>query len=349
VIVGVCDRTQLATNACPCTQCNNPAPRTFTQLQAELCGIQDVMRGAQDSIVAYAQAEITDVPPSDRNPLGLIEVHRAQCPARSLQDRLGPVREEMRLARVRAEDRLAQVSTQGEKVTREQALELVQMATDIMARINGVLDSLLDAAAPRYVFTPGLITNDEDLDIGFRHGGVVRVAHCPPTHLDVTMTMADYAKELETRDVAEEMMTLIRRPGGEISGIRVRNLEPMLMAPLMDGLRPGPTGGERIPAAEHMVDADLLDTSPDLQAYGDAMDRARFNALVTTSDVVLGLDRRVIADDAHDVPTQLYVNGRPMDASYTPKASRCDLPPLGWICTRAAGHEGPCAAKQDVE
>ena len=30
----------------------------------------------------------------------------------------------------------------------------------------------------------------------------------------------------------------------------------------------------------------------------------------------------------------------------------CDVPPLGWRCTRAKGHEGPCAAvecPEDIE
>lgn len=31
-----------------------------------------------------------------------------------------------------------------------------------------------------------------------------------------------------------------------------------------------------------------------------------------------------------------------------PEAAECDLPVLGWRCTRAAGHEGPCAAVEDT-
>ena len=30
-------------------------------------------------------------------------------------------------------------------------------------------------------------------------------------------------------------------------------------------------------------------------------------------------------------------------------AERCDLPPLGWRCTRTAGPEGPCAAVEAPE
>lgn len=26
------------------------------------------------------------------------------------------------------------------------------------------------------------------------------------------------------------------------------------------------------------------------------------------------------------------------------KAKPCDIPPPGWVCSRAKGHEGPCAA-----
>lgn len=30
--------------------------------------------------------------------------------------------------------------------------------------------------------------------------------------------------------------------------------------------------------------------------------------------------------------------------SLTPKEQTCEVPPPGWYCTRAKGHEGPCAA-----
>lgn len=29
--------------------------------------------------------------------------------------------------------------------------------------------------------------------------------------------------------------------------------------------------------------------------------------------------------------------------------SRCTVPPAGWVCTRDAGHEGPCAAVPSVD
>jgi hypothetical protein len=28
--------------------------------------------------------------------------------------------------------------------------------------------------------------------------------------------------------------------------------------------------------------------------------------------------------------------------------SACERPPAGWYCTREAGHEGPCAAREDA-
>lgn len=36
-----------------------------------------------------------------------------------------------------------------------------------------------------------------------------------------------------------------------------------------------------------------------------------------------------------------YLNPRP-------QKGRCTLPPEGWYCTRAKGHDGPCAAHQDA-
>jgi hypothetical protein len=33
------------------------------------------------------------------------------------------------------------------------------------------------------------------------------------------------------------------------------------------------------------------------------------------------------------------------NSSETSPTSRCELPPLGWRCSRAKGHEGPCAAR----
>jgi len=45
-------------------------------------------------------------------------------------------------------------------------------------------------------------------------------------------------------------------------------------------------------------------------------------------------------------------NGCDDCTDYDEADSRCDLPPFGWRCTRAKGHEGPCAAvecQDDIE
>ena len=34
-------------------------------------------------------------------------------------------------------------------------------------------------------------------------------------------------------------------------------------------------------------------------------------------------------------------------AAQQPVGDQCDVPPIGWRCTRAKGHDGPCAAVED--
>lgn len=45
-----------------------------------------------------------------------------------------------------------------------------------------------------------------------------------------------------------------------------------------------------------------------------------------------------------DIGTGPLKDGTPTDFREKPKVSHCELPPTGWICTRSAGHDGPCAA-----
>lgn len=35
---------------------------------------------------------------------------------------------------------------------------------------------------------------------------------------------------------------------------------------------------------------------------------------------------------------------RRLDEACAPVVESCDVPPEGWYCTRAKGHDGPCAA-----
>lgn len=50
--------------------------------------------------------------------------------------------------------------------------------------------------------------------------------------------------------------------------------------------------------------------------------------------------------DTSDVSDETWMEGQDRADELVAEANRreCDVPPAGWSCTRARGHEGPCAA-----